>query len=445
MTSLLSLEKTLSVLFYEHSQHVSGLFREFDVNQRGFITESEFIKGIRNRFQIEISPEECHQFFQKHVQSIDGRFHFRDFAQFVVAVNKESFSLYSASYTSSLLGHRVADATLAPPHEMLSIERKRQLLMEALHEKIRQHKKDLKSIFLEFDKSRNGYLTVEEMEKGLRSIGVKIIHADAVELFHAYDRDKSNHIDFNEFVRLSSEYEKGKAFDGSWLKELWEHADEKDKASRSKKAYTDFSAKAGGPEVNIPDDISDEELITLLTDYLSFGKKVLHDVFHSWDHEGSGHISTAEFVSGMHRIGYHITEKRANALINRFDTERDGTLKYFEFVRMVSKACQSEEADLTPDEKEKTRPDWHPDDKQVLADIVETVYARPQGLKKTFLKLDRDGDGIISATELVSGMKKMGIKVSPAVANRLIKNFDSTGMNTLNYHAFVRFLSGNRS
>jgi hypothetical protein len=109
-------------------------------------------------------------------QSIDGKFHFRDFAQFVVSVNKDSFSLYSASYSAALLGHRMADATLAPPHEMLSIERKRQLLIEALHEKVRQHKKDLKSMFLEFDTHRTGHLSVEEMETGLRSIGLKLLH-----------------------------------------------------------------------------------------------------------------------------------------------------------------------------------------------------------------------------------------------------------------------------
>jgi hypothetical protein len=56
---------------------------------------------------------------------------------------------------------------------------------------------------------------------------------DALELFRAYDRDGNNRIDFNEFVSLSTKYEKGKAFDGSWLKDVWEHGEEKEKAYRS--------------------------------------------------------------------------------------------------------------------------------------------------------------------------------------------------------------------
>ena len=89
-------------------------------------------------------------------------------------------------------------------------------------------------------------------------------------------------------------------------------------SARSKEAYTDFSSKAVGHAVDIPDDVSDEELVTLLTDFMSYGKNVLHDVFHSWDLEGSGRISASEFVSGMHRIGYLITETRFEHHSNLF-------------------------------------------------------------------------------------------------------------------------------
>ena len=59
-------------------------------------------------------------------------------------------------------------------------------------------------IFAAFDKDRNGYLDIEELELALPALlGVKVSRQDAERLSRKYDENNDGHIDFEEFQKIS--------------------------------------------------------------------------------------------------------------------------------------------------------------------------------------------------------------------------------------------------
>ena len=146
-----------------------------------------------------------------------------------------------------------------------------------------QQIEDFKSAFALFDKDGEGTISVEEMGKVKRSLGLNsskfYTEAELQDLINEFDVDSDGQIDFDEFLILMARKMK---------------------------------------ESNTEEDI--------------------RETFQVFDKDGNGFISAAELWQVMTIVGKNLTNKEVDEMIREVDTDGDGQVNYEEFVtNMMSK------------------------------------------------------------------------------------------------------------
>merc|ERR1712187_69771 len=63
-----------------------------------------------------------------------------------------------------------------------------------------------------------------------------------------------------------------------------------------------------------------------------------------------------------------------------------------------------------------------------------------QELRKKFMALDTEGDGLLSPTELLTAMRHVGYEMSPAELEHLVDSLDGTGNQRIGYKEFISAL-----
>ena len=58
------------------------------------------------------------------------------------------------------------------------------------------------------------------------------------------------------------------------------------------------------------------------------------------DKDGSGSVSVTEAFNGFQKLGVQLTVQQVEALVDVFDENGDGGLRYSEFVRMLAEVLQ---------------------------------------------------------------------------------------------------------
>ena len=62
-------------------------------------------------------------------------------------------------------------------------------------------------------------------------------------------------------------------------------------------------------------------------------------------------------------------------------------------------------------------------------------------IAQSFLVFDEDGDGFISATELIDSMARLGEEITHEEANNMIREVDVNGDGQINYEEFVKLMT----
>jgi calmodulin len=133
--------------------------------------------------------------------------------------------------------------------------------------------KEFKEAFDTYDKNRDGTITVSELALVMRSLNMKPTEILLNEIISEWDKDKSDRINFEEFVKLM---------------------------------------KARPKDVDIQ-----EEII---------------NAFRVFDRDGSGFISTHELKNIIISLGEGLSEEEIDAMILEADIDGDGYINYEEFV-----------------------------------------------------------------------------------------------------------------
>jgi len=130
--------------------------------------------------------------------------------------------------------------------------------------------------------------------------------------------------------------------------------------------------------------------------------------FQLFDADGDGTISIKELYEVMRSLGQNPTETEIEDMINEVDTDRNGTIDFEEFCKMMK----------TP-----------------AKDIdMETE------MKAAFKVFDRDGSGTISLDELRNVMKSFGEILTDDELDSMIKEVDKNGDGSIDYEEFVSFM-----
>jgi Ca2+-binding EF-hand superfamily protein len=157
------------------------------------------------------------------------------------------------------------------------------------------------------------------------------------------------------------------------------------------------------------------------------------DLFRSWDKDGDGEVSKAEFRKAIPALGIVVDECYVDELFDMWDADGGGSLAPKELKKLLS--------GKPPPEKKKLRkldPADGPMSDQ-LADVLKSQSTRVMDL---FRSWDRDGDGEVSKAEFENAFPALGIDVPKQDVYELFNLWDSDGGGKLNYKELKKILSG---
>lgn len=135
---------------------------------------------------------------------------------------------------------------------------------------------EIREIFNFFDKNRSGAIATKEIGDLYRALGLTPTDAEINDILAEVDIDLSGTIEFNEFVTIFEKYQ---------IKPL-----------------------------------SEDQLIR---------------AFKLFDKDSNGLLSTQELMDIMKIAGEKMTREDAEMIMKEFDLDRNGTINYNEFARMI--------------------------------------------------------------------------------------------------------------
>lgn len=136
-------------------------------------------------------------------------------------------------------------------------------------------------------------------------------------------------------------------------------------------------------------------------------------VFDRYDKNGDGKISSQELREAMDSIGPEATSSReADRMISEIDKDGDGHIDFDEFLEFFG-GGPSDGGD--------------------------------ESLRDAFDYYDLDRNGLISATELHSVLRKLGEKCSLSDCRRMISSLDRDGDGNVNFEEFKEMMTRSSS
>ncbi|CAH1781676.1 unnamed protein product [Owenia fusiformis] len=134
--------------------------------------------------------------------------------------------------------------------------------------------------------------------------------------------------------------------------------------------------------------------------------------FNLFDSDNSGTIDLMELGDLLRGIGQNPSNKEVEELIKKHDVNQNGRMEFDEFLELMSVTVKPEEE-------------------------VEDE------LRQAFKVFDKDGNGYISAKEMLVVLTKMGEEMSmEEVEEYIIKPCDVDGDGRINYEEFVEKFMG---
>lgn len=119
-------------------------------------------------------------------------------------------------------------------------------------------------------------------------------------------------------------------------------------------------------------------------------------------------ITSKELGVVMRSLGQSPTEAELQDMITEVDTNKDGTIDFKEFLKLMSRKMKD-----TDSEEE---------------------------LREAFKVFDKDGNGYISAAELRHVMTNLGEKLTDEEVDKMMTEADTDGDGQVDYNEFVRMM-----
>jgi calmodulin len=146
----------------------------------------------------------------------------------------------------------------------------------------------------------------------------------------------------------------------------------------------------------------------MLDDIPEDRRKEYKDAFEMFDKDKDGTITTKELANVMRSLNQDPTEEELNEMIAEVDLDGNGEIDFEEFVTLMNR--RSKETDT---------------EEEVL---------------NAFKVFDKEGNGLISVTELRHIMVTLGDQLNEDEVDELLREADSDGDGFINYEEFIRTL-----
>ena len=135
-------------------------------------------------------------------------------------------------------------------------------------------------------------------------------------------------------------------------------------------------------------------------------RKEYKDAFEMFDKNKDGVITTKELANIMRSLNQDPTEEELNEMIEEVDLDKNGEVDFEEFITLMNRRSKE-------------------------IDIEEEVL-------NAFKIFDKEGNGLISITELRHIMMTLGDQLSEEEIDDMLKEADSDGDGYINYEEFIK-------
>ncbi|KAL5195951.1 Calmodulin-like protein 8 [Glycine soja] len=135
------------------------------------------------------------------------------------------------------------------------------------------------------------------------------------------------------------------------------------------------------------------------------------EAFCLFDRDGDGCITMEELASALRTLNQNNPRKEElQIMMNEVDMNGSGTIEFGQFLNLMARKMK----------------------KQSEAE---------EELKEAFKLFDKDQDGYISPTELLSAMRNIGVKITEEELEHMIRLADLDGDGRVNYEEFMRMMT----
>lgn len=167
------------------------------------------------------------------------------------------------------------------------------------------------------------------------------------------------------------------------------------------------------------------------------GPMALRKAFKFFDTDASGDIDPDEFYAAMHAFGLEFTEDQVLALFGYYDSDRDGSLSYYEFIDKVLESGFGLDdgnkpepvlVQLTPvnDEQEEVE----------VKTVLRTQDINEVSCKQIFDRFDANKSGEIDIRELQQLTRALGLSMDRESINNAMFELDQNRNGTISFDEF---------
>lgn len=131
------------------------------------------------------------------------------------------------------------------------------------------------------------------------------------------------------------------------------------------------------------------------------------EAFSLFDKDGDGSVSTAELGTVLRSLGVNPTASELQDMINEADADSSGTVNFPEFLTMCARTMKDTDSE--------------------------------EDLTKAFAVFDKDGRGVVSASELKHVMSQLGERLTDEELEEMLEWSNESEREEVTYEEFVRF------
>lgn len=149
-------------------------------------------------------------------------------------------------------------------------------------------------------------------------------------------------------------------------------------------------------------------------------KEYARHLIRKFDNNSDGIINFQELCEGLSRMNIIVTNQEKAGLMKKLDIDRDGQITEKEMLFVLAGSQNNNRSPLISNNSgliEKVL--------MKIANGADDVNNMRQYSQTLIRKFDRDNDGFISINELTSGLRTMGIFLTPEERDALMNKFDT--------------------
>ena len=376
---------------------LSKIFRKFDTNHNGQITETEFRSALE-KLGFTATRSEIRELVERFDVDGDGMVSYAEFVNYLLSPRRGPSQAHLRDSQKRTVDHLE--------------DRFRDLVRRE-----RLNETGMRRLFRSVDRNRSGKISPSEFRKALRSMGIEARPDDVQELIGRFDIDGDGMIDYDEFIQFAVP---------SWERT---HARRSESPGALRRRGRSRSPRRG-------DGSSLDYFRTIVIDS-GVGKLAFERELESNDVGLIGRLTKSGLRDALGCLGIYVPQMHFSNVCERFDADGDALVDYRALARSVFYGTRKRGGNQ-PHIR-------HVDElEDEVREIIKRERHNSRSIESIFAEFDINGDGRVDRSEFRSILRDMGCAATSEEVYELVRRFDIDSDGRIDYGEFIGFLFPSR-